>query len=1086
MADNRLIPFEVHSTSGVLTDAGQIRVDATGFDGNLDQDDVNIQHLAQTIDDLSIPGTPGEVAASNVSVVDTDLTGIVANSNDVQEALKRIDNTGLGAQSRSFSGTFFGSSYGASGNQGIWYGGRQTVTVETERTQTTNGQYIFEVPDLDELNSMFDDLAARSLGEIYTITLVHRAGSSSSVVRNSLLVRTSFGTNAIGFQPTTITQGQSVTYRVERIGGSVQSWERLGVQQAATPVATLGDVILQNVGWNNANDSFLPPSASVQKGYAFPVIGSSPNDGTLRQGLIDAGVSDRVIYDDDYVIWSADAFTSWTNGDDWFVLSRNDLQRMSREQSNFLSQVTESDQRVDVAPVSQLTSNALVWLSENALAEAPFLTPSTDPNNPRSGDDYAYIGGTEDRNAMGQFQFSQNRFQSFITVGITPNFITAHPADDIRVRIYDTDRVLLDEFNLEDDFDFVDDATFTNSTVRHYQRSTTVNYPFLATIEIWLTRIANHFSLDRETVDVTQNVTNLTEDRLSADVAEKLNRTLAPVGTDFSSIESRLSPYATVSNRAPDHDALFLSAAASTTFPSGIGAFSTVAANNPQFTATDVVLFVATPEPGSFALINVTNDTATPLEQSQGTVDVIESVNVNGTTYFVYRVTGIASGDVVEVDRVTTHQVVAWAADIDNLQEDISRIDAELEHAVLDLPAKVVDVLTNEVAVTEESTPTINITAYNKQLAGPSNTTQTVFRESSPNTPSGGVKASKPINETTGGRAQRKLVYIPESTDYINQAYLTAFDGTTGRDIITYANGEFSVKVRTPGVPDSTSTETIYPAPSNRVSGAGIWIRVPALTFVNGVPVPEADEVFFTRNVPRSAVTLNIQYRGHANGNVFGEGSTTLAGVGGGSDVSTTLSLDDGSEQASVQVRYTASDKLIRVSVTERVNTGLPTINDVEVILSYDEVRNIPATTGTTRDVQLEHVHSGAQVFAIKPSSTGNLIVVGDRTEIDTGRSYSTFFGASETGHLIVPVTTATFLDYQDFEPISTTVEDLENHAGLPQFGLFSTSYTRETVVDWGTTFRPIGLNVGNLPTSATGLATGDVWFNGTALQFVP
>lgn len=70
----------------------------------------------------------------------------------------------------------------------------------------------------------------------------------------------------------------------------------------------------------------------------------------------------------------------------------------------------------------------------------------------------------------------------------------------------------------------------------------------------------------------------------------------------------------------------------------------------------------------------------------------------------------------------------------------------------------------SDAATVDVSTLTVNVTDYNRQLAGPSNTTQTVFYETNPNTPSGGVKASKPINETTGDRARRKLLYIPEGT----------------------------------------------------------------------------------------------------------------------------------------------------------------------------------------------------------------------------------------------------------------------------------------------------------------------------------
>ena len=95
--------------------------------------------------------------------------------------------------------------------------------------------------------------------------------------------------------------------------------------------------------------------------------------------------------------------------------------------------------------------------------------------------------------------------------------------------------------------------------------------------------------------------------------------------------------------------------------------------------------------------------------------------------------------------------------------------------------------------------------------------------------------------------------------------------------MITYANGQFNARQFVPAIPASTVTDIIYPAPSTRVSGAGIWINIPALTFVNGIPVPEADEVFFTRNIPATTIPVDIQYRGHANGNIFGAGTAKLA-----------------------------------------------------------------------------------------------------------------------------------------------------------------------------------------------------------------
>ena len=66
--------------------------------------------------------------ARQVEHENTDNTGILANSPNVEDALQRLDNTGLGAAPRTFTGSFF-CSYGELGNQDQWYGGRQTVTM---------------------------------------------------------------------------------------------------------------------------------------------------------------------------------------------------------------------------------------------------------------------------------------------------------------------------------------------------------------------------------------------------------------------------------------------------------------------------------------------------------------------------------------------------------------------------------------------------------------------------------------------------------------------------------------------------------------------------------------------------------------------------------------------------------------------------------------------------------------------------------------------------------------------------------------------------------------------------------------------
>lgn len=112
-------------------------------------------------------------------------------------------------------------------------------------------------------------------------------------------------------------------------------------------------------------------------------------------------------------IRDADAFTSWTDGDNWFVWERTGFERTSRAASNFHEEIMEIDNRVDAGLISQMGSEGVVWLSENPLAEAPFITPSTDPNNPRTGDDYRYVGGRENRDAQLRFQLNHNLLQLY-------------------------------------------------------------------------------------------------------------------------------------------------------------------------------------------------------------------------------------------------------------------------------------------------------------------------------------------------------------------------------------------------------------------------------------------------------------------------------------------------------------------------------------------------------------------------------------------------------------------------------------------------------------------------------------------------
>ncbi|CAL9967761.1 hypothetical protein VPHD63_0009 [Vibrio phage D63] len=557
-------------------------------------------------------------------------------------------------------------------------------------------------------------------------------------------------------------------------------------------------------------------------------------------------------------------------------------------------------------------------------------------------------------------------------------------------------------------------------------------------------------SLRQAITDIANNAALMAEQRLTVEL-NKLGSEIDDDGSTLQSIQPRLSPYKTVTQRSPEINAQFTDSTGSDAFPVDLTGFTQVSASNPRYTADATAMFVAVVSNGSHSLMNITQDTSVPLDSAQATVDLGESLSANGNVYFVYRVTGLTIGDVFEVEKVTHEQIVAWPDDIDNLQDDVNRIDAELEHALLNVPDEVVQVIENEVTVTEEDTPTIVATDYNRSLGNTN--AQTVFIETENNAPSGGQLRSAPISAATGDRALRKLVYINPGATLGGVPALIASnnDGSQLVTLLSLDGGQYSASVLVPSVAESTVTDTIYPAPSNRVSGEGVWITVPALTFTNGVPVPEADEVFFERNLPSTSTTLTVQYRGHANGNLFGEGSITLAGVGGSSNVSTTFTINDGNESATVEVLWRASNRDIRVSVTERVDTGLPTINDVQVILSFTEQRTVPATPATTRSVPIENQTNVGQVFAIKPSDNNTVILVGSLTEIDTGFTYTGLFSSNLGGDLILNTEDGLFYDYEDFEPIDSTIVSLENRATLPQYGLFTTQYTHETIVDLAT-----------------------------------
>ena len=114
----------------------------------------------------------------------------------------------------------------------------------------------------------------------------------------------------------------------------------------------------------------------------------------------------------------------------------------------------------------------------------------------------------------------------------------------------------------------------------------------------------------------------------------------------------------------------------------------------------------------------------------------------------------------------------------------------------------------------------------------------------------------------------------------------------------------------------------------------------------------EADELFFTRDVPISATTLAFTYRYDANG---GHGATqtinlVISDIATDATTSATLSLPDG-ESVNVTFDWQASQRRIRVAGTPFANDPNFFIFDMEVGVTFTETRTTPAVPATTRPV---------------------------------------------------------------------------------------------------------------------------------------
>ena len=219
-----------------------------------------------------------------------------------------------------------------------------------------------------------------------------------------------------------------------------------------------------------------------------------------------------------------------TSNEDWLIIHNAGSGELTTLEMRFLSQVRESDSNVNTRLLDDGATNAVIWLAPTVLSQAPTLTPSTDPNNPPTGQTRAYIGGTENVNGDGDFSYNgTNLYDGNMYIGVTPLYITAKSIANLYVQFLDLDGNVITEYSVLNDFEkpsFADTASIAYYIYRgttHADTFREVRYLSSNTIRLIIRSKDRHFTLSNS-INPTTSVRDLQESQLSEIVQGKLNK----------------------------------------------------------------------------------------------------------------------------------------------------------------------------------------------------------------------------------------------------------------------------------------------------------------------------------------------------------------------------------------------------------------------------------------------------------------------------------------------------------------------------------------------------------------------------------
>lgn len=260
------------------------------------------------------------------------------------------------------------------------------------------------------------------------------------------------------------------------------------------------------------------------QGDAFVVTGS---------GISEESTFGRAIFTGDVIVAKQDSPSLLLdeNNDDWLIIRDAQHSEITLTELRFLAQITEADTftfgRLETR--SDVTA-ARVWLASDTLDHAPFITPSTDTDNPQASNGATYVGGDENVGSDNDFEFNQNRHANEVYLDIDGSFDVSENINDIFVQVKNSNGDVVNTFSLANQFRAI---TLTGSTDTYYVLNTfsqvddnfsTINYVAGQTIEVLLRETNRSFNLD-DSINVLSAVQDGTIDiaKLSTTVQSLLN-----------------------------------------------------------------------------------------------------------------------------------------------------------------------------------------------------------------------------------------------------------------------------------------------------------------------------------------------------------------------------------------------------------------------------------------------------------------------------------------------------------------------------------------------------------------------------------